>query len=101
MYMGLCLYNDSDKNGMEERGVATPGAHQQSPPQSIKAVSISQFVPVKYSKQMHWLLREFFGRKVTFFLIYISKDPHDSGDHFNIKISVVGARCVGEITLTR
>ena len=42
-----------------------------------------------------WLLREFFGRKVTFFLIYISKDPHDSGDHFNIKISVVGARCVG------
>ena len=35
-------------------------------------------------------------RKVTFFLIYISKDPHDSGDHFNIKISVVGGRCVGE-----
>ena len=45
-----------------------------------------------YSK---WLLREFFGRKVTFFLIYISKDPHDSCDHFHIKISVVGARCVG------
>ena len=34
-------------------------------------------------------------RKVNFFLIYISKDPHDSCDHFHIKISVVGARCVG------
>ena len=32
---------------------------------------------------------------MTFFLIYISKDPHDSCDHFHIKISVVGARCVG------
>ena len=49
-----------------------------------------------YRTVIYWLLREFFGRKVTFFLIYISKDPRDSGDHFNIKISVVGGRCVGE-----
>ena len=51
--------------------------------------------PFSWYRWGQWLLREFFGRKVTFFLIYISKDPHDSGDHFNIKISVVGARCVG------
>ena len=38
---------------MEEGGVATRRAHQKLSPQSIKAVSISQFVPVKYSKQMH------------------------------------------------
>ena len=36
-----------------------------------------------------------FWSKSGFFLIYVLKDPHDSGDHFHTKISVVGCGCVG------
>ena len=37
-------------------------------------------------------LREFFGRKSTFFLIYVSKDSPCSCDHFHTKLLVVGWR---------
>ena len=48
--------------------------------------------PIRNTGILH---REFFSRKVNFFLIYVSKDPHGSCEHFHIKISVVGWSCVG------
>ena len=39
---------------------------------------------------LYWRLREFFGRKSTFFLIYVSKDSPCSCDHFHTKLLVVG-----------
>ena len=39
---------------------------------------------------LNWRLREFFGRKSTFFLIYVSKDSPCSCDHFHTKLLVVG-----------
>ena len=39
-----------------------------------------------------WRLREFFGRKSTFFLICVSKDSPCSCDHFHTKLFVVGGR---------
>ena len=38
----------------------------------------------------HWRLREFFGRKSTFFSSYISKDSPFSCDHFDGKVVVKG-----------
>ena len=40
----------------------------------------------------YWRLREFFGRKPTFFLICVSKDSPCSCDHFHTKLFVVGGR---------
>ena len=48
--------------------------------------------PIRNTGILH---REFFSRKVNFFLIYVSKDPQDSCDHFDTKIMVVGGCCVG------
>ena len=38
-----------------------------------------------------WRLREFFGRKSTFFLIYVSKDSPCACDQFHTKLLVVGS----------
>ena len=48
-----------------------------------------------FADHPQWRLRSFFGRKSTYFLIWVSKDPHDSCDHFDTKIMVVGGCCVG------
>ena len=39
--------------------------------------------------------RYFFGRKCARFLICVLKDPHESCNHFYVKIMVVDGRCVG------
>ena len=39
---------------------------------------------------IQWRLREFFGRKSTFFSSYISKDSPFSCDHFDGKVLVKG-----------
>ena len=36
-----------------------------------------------------WRLREFFGRKSTFFSIYLLKNPAFSGDYFDDKVMVI------------
>ena len=47
-----------------------------------------------------WRIREYFGRKSTFFLIRGSKDSPCSWDHFHTKLLVVGGRYVGVIVNT-
>ena len=64
------------------------------------AVSTRRFLTaVKNDQAVKSILKtptsRFFWSKSNIFLIYVSTDPHNSCDHFRIKISVVGWSCVG------
>ena len=58
--------------------------------QNFRAHKIEPLLTRIRFSQSYWRLREFFGRKSTFFSSYISKDSPFSCDHFDVKVVVKG-----------